>query len=471
MEPIIFKEDSANPLRIERTVWQERERIDVRKMFYGKKGDLYPTKNGLGLDIADGTAQAVLNAMLAVNGKALSVQDAYGVITIERREFKGHPLLDVRRFYKGEPSLHGFALTEDIEAGVIEAIAGLLELQGYVPNAIAEVGSVQAPTQAVAVEKPTPPPVANGDTKLAARLRGWAAALVAQIADKRRPLTQNPTRKRIAEYESRLRDALHLERAMWAMEGLAEAHENGDVPAALVGVRTKTQILDMVATRMKSSWDSCEDTGEFYDDSETGRALQAYVLARTDPERVKQAEIEKLETKALLWIGQIPGFFPTPADIITDMLGYADVREGQKVLEPSAGRGDIADRLREITDDVDVCEINWELAAILEKKGHRVAGRDFLEYNPGPIYDRIVMNPPFENGQDIDHVLHAYDLLAPEGRLVSVMSASVRFNAKKKYADFRNWLAERGGWMQAYPDGSFESSGTGVSTVRVIVEK
>jgi len=49
------------------------------------------------------------------------------------------------------------------------------------------------------------------------------------------------------------------------------------------------------------------------------------------------------------------------------------------------------------------------LRKILEVKGFNVVGNDFLEHKKS--YDRIVMNPPFENFQDIDHVRHAYDLL------------------------------------------------------------
>jgi 16S rRNA G1207 methylase RsmC len=58
-------------------------------------------------------------------------------------------------------------------------------------------------------------------------------------------------------------------------------------------------------------------------------------------------------------------------------------------------------------------------------------------------YDRIVMNPPFENGQDIAHVEHAYELLSPGGRLVTVMSEGPFFRQDKNAASFRNWLEER----------------------------
>src|SRR3546814_4046174 len=47
---------------------------------------------------------------------------------------------------------------------------------------------------------------------------------------------------------------------------------------------------------------------------------------------------------------------------------------------------------------------------------------DFLTLPPSPIYDRIVMNPPFDRGRDCDHVRHAFGFLKPGGILVAVMS-------------------------------------------------
>ena len=40
----------------------------------------------------------------------------------------------------------------------------------------------------------------------------------------------------------------------------------------------------------------------------------------------------------------------------------------------------------------------------VEGKGHDVEFSDFLEHEG--VYDRIVMNPPFEKGADIDHVIN-----------------------------------------------------------------
>jgi 16S rRNA G1207 methylase RsmC len=41
-------------------------------------------------------------------------------------------------------------------------------------------------------------------------------------------------------------------------------------------------------------------------------------------------------------------------------------------------------------------------------------------------YDRILMNPPFANGADIKHILHAIELLKPGGRLVAICADGPR---------------------------------------------
>ena len=71
------------------------------------------------------------------------------------------------------------------------------------------------------------------------------------------------------------------------------------------------------------------------------------------------------------------------------------------------------------------------MTVCLEAKGYNLAGEsNFLDHEGE--YDRIVMNPPFEAGQDIDHVRHAFQFLKDGGRLVSIMSPSPFFREDKK---------------------------------------
>lgn len=167
------------------------------------------------------------------------------------------------------------------------------------------------------------------------------------------------------------------------------------------------------------------------------------------------------------------GFFETPKAVVKKLIDKADLKPRQLVLEPSAGRGAIADELAKIVgiNNVLCVELQPECVAVLHGKGFSAITDDFLTSSSLFLShvkpDRIVMNPPFGHQQDIDHVTHAYSLLAPGGRLVSVMSAGVMFRENKKTTDFRKLLKT----VEPLPDDSFKESGTSVRTVIVTLEK
>jgi 16S rRNA G1207 methylase RsmC len=94
---------------------------------------------------------------------------------------------------------------------------------------------------------------------------------------------------------------------------------------------------------------------------------------------------------------------------------------------------------------------------------------DFLTQAPEPNYDRVVMNPPFAKQADIRHVLHALRFLRQGGLLVSVMAASVAFRDNRLTQDFRDLIRERGGDMEALPEGAFKASGTMVRSLIVTI--
>ncbi len=98
-----------------------------------------------------------------------------------------------------------------------------------------------------------------------------------------------------------------------------------------------------------------------------------------------------------------------------------------------------------------------------------VRNLDFLAQEPEASYDRVVMNPPFAKQADIKHVLHALRFLKPDGLLVSVMAASVAFRDNKLTLDFRDLIRERGGDIEALPEGAFKSSGTMVRSLIVTI--
>ena len=162
-------------------------------------------------------------------------------------------------------------------------------------------------------------------------------------------------------------------------------------------------------------------------------------------------------------------FFETPQNVVSRLIELAEVRIGHSCLEPSAGRGNIAEALSKIVGigRVTCIELDPEKVAILVNKGFLTKYDDFLGYTTESKYDRIVMNPPFVRQQDITHVLKALPLLTDNGILVSVMSAGVIFRQDKKTRNFWAKVAEHTSEVIELPPGAFKVSGTGVNTVIV----
>lgn len=160
-----------------------------------------------------------------------------------------------------------------------------------------------------------------------------------------------------------------------------------------------------------------------------------------------------------------PQLFPTPPDLAARMVALAGVEAGHRVLEPSAGTGSLLREIQCTGAEVVAVEINPKLATTI---GARCA--DFLACADLGDFDRIVMNPPFERGQDVAHVAHAYGMLRDGGVLVSVMSAGVKFRDDAKTRALRA-LVEARGEVEDLPEDTFRAQGTGVRTVLVTLRK
>lgn len=106
-------------------------------------------------------------------------------------------------------------------------------------------------------------------------------------------------------------------------------------------------------------------------------------------------------------------FFPTPENVIAEMMAGVDVA-GKIVLEPSGGKGDIVQWLKDNgSKQVISCEVNKDLRRVLSGKCQVIAD-DFLTVTADMVshIDLIVGNPPFS--KDEHHILHAWKI-APDG--------------------------------------------------------
>jgi hypothetical protein len=119
-------------------------------------------------------------------------------------------------------------------------------------------------------------------------------------------------------------------------------------------------------------------------------------------------------------------YYATGENLARVCAELAQVGEADEVLEPSAGQGGLARFLpQERTTCVELSALH---VAILKAKGYHAIEADFLAWaaSTSRRWPRVVMNPPFSEGRAVAHLEAAGSLLAPGGRLVAILPASLR---------------------------------------------
>ena len=318
------------------------------------------------------------------------------------------------------------------------------------------------------------------DTKgaaTAAKLRKMADGLQGEI-DHRYADRQTNTPKRQREAQSARLEGQRLERTQQALRALATHYDAGTVAPDLAGVTTKAAVYDLCRSIIKSSggyYDAGYDTNE--PAVTTPAAVALWAMLKGPSEQDKQAEALRQAVDKIRF-SNIPGYFPTPAALVERMIEAAQIPAwesagaGLRILEPSAGSGAILDGLKKEYGNalLHAYERHMSLRNILDLKGYTLWGDDFTEADPTANYDRVLMNPPFENGQDIEHVRRAFAFLKPGGRLVAIMSPGPFFQQNRRAQEFRDWFEALGGEKTDIPAGTFKESGTGVSSVMVVID-
>lgn len=146
-------------------------------------------------------------------------------------------------------------------------------------------------------------------------------------------------------------------------------------------------------------------------------------------------------------------FYPTPADLATVMVNMADLKRVHFVLEPSAGKGDLVDKLKSkmrydgysnITGkhgsdvEIDCIEQDVNLQNLLKGAGKRLIFDDFLKFETFKKYDLILMNPPFSEGDK--HLLKALEMMKNGGQIVCLLNAET---LKNPYSNSRKELSRK----------------------------
>lgn len=161
-------------------------------------------------------------------------------------------------------------------------------------------------------------------------------------------------------------------------------------------------------------------------------------------------------------------FYPTPETLAARMVDMVDTKRVHFVLEPSAGKGDLVDKLKNkmsyygyshITDkhgsdvEIDCIEKDVNLQNLLKGAGKRFVFDDFLKFETFKKYDLILMNPPFSEGDK--HLLKALEMMQNGGQVVCLLNAET---LKNPYSNRRKELLQKLEQLDAeikYLDGAF----------------
>lgn len=204
------------------------------------------------------------------------------------------------------------------------------------------------------------------------------------------------------------------------------------------------------------------------------RKIKGHVFESDDPAEMLEVVLLTQEIRDLKKKFQ---FFPTPKPIIGRLCELAELSTmgpADVVLEPSCGDGRMADVITEYHPGGMVCyELNTDMDKFLSAKPYTVTYRDFLSVTKEEVgrVDRVVMNPPFTRHQDIDHVLHAFDLLDKGGVLAAVVSEGPFFRIDERSVSFRKFLEEHDAEVYKLDAGAFHESETEIRTRLVKIRK
>lgn len=180
--------------------------------------------------------------------------------------------------------------------------------------------------------------------------------------------------------------------------------------------------------------------------------------------------------------------FVTPSEIAARMVELANLRASNRVGELSAGTGNIVKAVithgdaHDTNYEIVMVEIAPKLCDLLRATfpGRQVVCADFLMCSAESVgidgihnglkrigrFDRIIINPPFANGQDIAHIKHALSLLRVGGVLVALCA-----NGPRQQKELMPLVLKSGGTWKTLPVNSFKESGTGVSVAMLTIYK
>lgn len=292
------------------------------------------------------------------------------------------------------------------------------------------------------------------------------------------------TPKRLAQAMTKRLDGERLERQTKMLQAIVDA---GKAPQDLASYTAR----DLIALAKEASRRCTTDTPNGYhsyyvETDEWGKTNPEHNTLRALLTRDPACELERqrVEDEAQLRNSSIPGFFPTPQKVIDVMIEQCGPLQGLRVLEPTAGKGDIVQAALDAgAASVVAFEIIPRLHSFIAdhvkpSPGQTLAHQrcDFLNQSPvlaGSVH-RVIMNPPFENGQAPLMVRHAVDWLDNGGRCVSIMPSNWANHKHGKALEAYLETCGASWYEMEIKSGAFAGADsfcqTGVSTTLLIID-
>lgn len=168
-------------------------------------------------------------------------------------------------------------------------------------------------------------------------------------------------------------------------------------------------------------------------------------------------------------------YFATPEPVGFKMVEWANIKPGDKVLEPSAGHGAIA-RFFPEQSEVTMVEPSYDLSqrAALSNGTARIVNGRFEDLSRANKYDAIVMNPPFGTGGKTayEHLAKAAKHLRQGGRIVALVPRGGL--SERRFDQFFGGEESKGLHLIArvkMPWSTFERAGIKVATEVLVFER
>lgn len=180
-----------------------------------------------------------------------------------------------------------------------------------------------------------------------------------------------------------------------------------------------------------------------------------------------------------------PTFYPTPPKLIERMMKKIQGNPF-RILEPSAGKGDIIKALERGYWDEDIghrgghrefhniwaIEKDEDLQAVLRGKNIKILDSDFLTFSGPDKFDLIIANPPFDEGDK--HLLKAIDIMY-SGQIIFLLNAETIRNLHTRTRTQLGKKLKKMGAEIEYIKGAFKDAerptDVEIALVNIIIER